>query len=253
MDLNLTDEQHEIVSAVRSFLADRCPSDVVRASEPDGFDGDLWEAYCQVAGPTIGVPERLGGGGASLLDLELVSEQVGAFLAPIPFIEGAVACRVLASAGDEGTATLGALLAEPQRVATLAVHPALDGTAALVPFGPVAHTLVALDGDELVLVTEDDPTTSPANLGSSSLADRSLRGPGRTVLADGERARTTLAGAVDEWRTLMSGALVGLGEAALAIGVEYAKHRVQFGAPIGSYQSIARDLADALFGPVGAV
>ncbi len=43
----------------------------------------------------------------------------------------------------------------------------------------------------------------------------------------------------------MSGALVGLGEAALAIGVQYAKDRVQFGHPIGSYQSIARDLADA--------
>ena len=245
MDLNLTDEQQEIVSAVRSFLTDRCPSDVVRASEPDGFDADLWGAYCQMAGPTIGVPERLGGGGASLLDLELVCEQVGAFLAPIPFIEGAVACRVLASAGDRGTASLDALIAEPRRVATLALRPALEGTVALVPFGPVAHTLVALDGAELVLVTDDAETTAQANLGSSSLADRSLLGPGRTVLADGETARTSFAGAVDEWRTLMSGALVGLGETALAIGVGYAKNRVQFGAPIGSYQSIARDLADA--------
>ena len=42
----------------------------------------------------------------------------------------------------------------------------------------------------------------------------------------------------------MSGALVGLGEAALALGVEYAKNRHQFGVPIGSFQSIARDLAD---------
>ena len=84
-----------------------------------------------------------------------------------------------------------------------------------------------------------------ANLGSSSLADRSLRGPGRSVLATGDIARAAYGQALDEWRTLMSGALVGLGEAALAIGVEYAKNRVQFGAPIGSFQSIARDLADA--------
>lgn len=245
MDLNLTDEQQEIASAVRAFLTDRCPSDAVRASEPDGFDAGLWEAFCRMAGPTIGVPERLGGGGASLLDLELVCEQVGAFLAPIPFLEGAVACRVLAVAGGAGTASLDALIAEPRRVATLALRPACDGTATLVPFGPVAHTLVAMDGDELVLVADDGDATTRANLGSSSLADRSVLGPGRTVLAHGETARTTFAEAVDEWRTLMGGALVGLGEAALALGVEYAKTRVQFGAPIGSYQSIARDLADA--------
>jgi alkylation response protein AidB-like acyl-CoA dehydrogenase len=72
MDLNITDEQQEVVSAVRSFLSDHCPADVVRASEPDGFDADLYTAFCEMAGPTIGVPEKLGGGGASLLDLELV-------------------------------------------------------------------------------------------------------------------------------------------------------------------------------------
>ncbi len=88
MDLNLTDEQHDVVSAVRSFLADRCPADIVRASEPDGFDADLWSAFCEMAGPTIGVPEKLGGGGASLLDLELVCEQIGSFLASRTFISG---------------------------------------------------------------------------------------------------------------------------------------------------------------------
>jgi alkylation response protein AidB-like acyl-CoA dehydrogenase len=245
MDLNLTDEQHDIVSAVRSFLADRSPSDVVRASEPTGFDAGLWDALCAMAGPTIGVPEKLGGGGASLLDLELVSEQLGAFLAPVPFIEAAVACRALASCGDPGAPGLDALLADPARVATIALRPAVDGTASLVPFGPVARTVMGTDGDDLVVVDAAGDGATTANLGSSSLADRSLRGPGSTVLASGDAARAAHALAVDEWRTLMGGALVGLGEAALAIGVQYAKDRVQFGQPIGSYQSIARDLADA--------
>ncbi len=245
MDLNLSDEQHEVVSAVRSFLADRCPPDVVRASEPDGFDAGLWAALCEMAGPTIGVPGELGGGGASLLDLELVCEQIGGFLAPVPFIEGAVACRVLASSGDPGRRCLDGLIAEPATVVTCALRPAAQGTATLVPYGPVAAALVAMDAGDLVLVEGDGDGVARANLGSSSLADRSLRGPGRSVLATGEIARAAFGRALDEWRTLMSGALVGLGEAALAIGVEYAKHRVQFGAPIGSYQSIARDLADA--------
>ncbi|MGO8870864.1 MAG: acyl-CoA dehydrogenase family protein [Acidimicrobiales bacterium] len=245
MDLNLTDEQHEVVSAVRSFLADHCPSDVVRASEPGGFDADLWTAFCEMASPAIGVPEKLGGGGASLLDLELVCEQIGGFLAPVPFIESAVACRVLASSGDPGSQCLDLLIAEPATVSTVALRPAVDGTTTLVPSGPVAHAVVAMDAGELVLVEGDGDGVARANLGSSSLADRSLRGPGRSVLATGELARAAYGQAIDEWRTLMSAALVGLGEAALAIGVEYAENRVQFGAPIGSYQSIARDLADA--------
>ena len=103
MDLDLTAEQQQVVvDAVHGFLAGHCSSDVVRASEPGGFDPELWAALSQLAGPAIGVPEELGGGGASLLDLELISEQIGAFLAPVPFIDGAVAARALAAAGDAG-------------------------------------------------------------------------------------------------------------------------------------------------------
>ncbi len=245
MDLNPSDEQHELISAVRAFLTDHCPPDVVRASEPGGFDPDLWTSFCRLAGPTIGVSEKLGGGGASLLDLELVCEQIGRFLAPLPFIESAVADRILASSGDTGSNCLDVLLAEPSTVSTVALRPAVDGTATLVPSGSIARALVAMDGDELVLVVDDGDGAARSNLGSSPLADRSVRGPGRSVLATGDIARTAYGQALDEWRTLMSGALVGLGEAALAIGVEYAKHRHQFGAPIGSFQSIARDLSDA--------
>jgi len=245
MDLNPTDEQLEVVSAVRAFLTDHCGPDVVRASEPGGFDPDLWTPFCQMAGPTIGVSEKLGGGGASLLDLELVCEQIGSFLAPVPFIDSAVAARILASSGDPGRQYLDMLIVDPSTVSTVALRPAVGGISALVPSGSIAGVVVAIDADELVLVADDIAGAGPRNLGSSPLADRSVRSSGRSVLATGDIARTAHAEAVDEWRTLMSGALVGLGEAALALGVDYAKNRHQFGAPIGSFQSIARDLADA--------
>ncbi len=245
MDLNLTDEQHELVSAVRSFLTDRCPPDVVRAVEPVGFDPDLWFAFCQLAGPTVGVAEKLGGGGASLLDLELISEQIGVFLAPMPFVDGVVAARTLASSGEPGSRYLDTLIVEPSTISTVAVRPAVGGTAPLVPSGAIADIVVAMDGDQLIALTGGHAGTAPRTLGSSPVADRSVNDPGRTVLADGDIARTVHAQALDEWRVLLGGALVGLGEAALALGIEYAKNRHQFGAPIGSFQSIARDLADA--------
>ncbi len=245
MDLNLTDEQQDLVSAVRAFLTDRCPPDVVRASEPGGFDPGLWATFCQMAGPTVGVAEKLGGGGASLLDLELICEQIGSFLAPVPFVDSAVAARTLASSGGPGSQCLNGLIAEPTAVGTVALRPAVDGTVTLVPSGSIADVVIGMDADELVLVTGEPAGPARKNLGSSPVADRSLRGPGRSVLAERDIARSVYGQALDEWRSLMSGALVGLGEAALALGVEYAKNRHQFGVAIGSFQSIARDLADA--------
>lgn len=244
MDLEISAEQQQLVESLRSLFADRCAPDVVRASEPGGFDGDLWQALVQLTEPAIGVPEEQGGGGASLLDLELVSEQVGAFLAPVPFVDGAVSARVLASFGDRGREALEALIAEPVTVSTVALHPAVGGEAKLVPSGSIASLVIAMEGDELVVLRGGPETDAPGNLGSAPLADRRVRGPERSVLAEGVEAHQSYEQARDEWRVLTSGALVGLGEAALALGVEYAKERHQFGVPIGSFQSIARDLAD---------
>ena len=58
--------------------------------------------------------------------------------------------------------------------------------------------------------------------------------------------------AADEWRILTAAALVGLGDAALRLGVQYAKDRHAFGAPIGSFQAIAHPLVDAATGIEGA-
>jgi alkylation response protein AidB-like acyl-CoA dehydrogenase len=244
MDLEISAEQQQLVDALRGLLADRCPPDVVRASEPGGFDGELWEALVQLTGPAIGVPEAQGGGGASLLDLELISEQVGAFLAPVPFVDGVVSTRVLASVGDRGRDALEALITEPVTVSTVALRPAVSGLAKLVPSGSIASVVVALEADELVVSRGAPPSEAPKNLGSAPLADRRVDRPGRSVLAEGVSAHRPYEQARDEWRVLTSGALVGLAGAALALGVEYAKSRHQFGVPIGSFQSIARDLAD---------
>src|SRR5258705_4404140 len=98
MDLSLTDEQDQLVQAFRTFFAKECPPTVVRAAEETGgFDHELWTAFGALGGPTMGADANLGGGGASLLDLELVAERFGAVLAPIPLVDGCVAARLLAA------------------------------------------------------------------------------------------------------------------------------------------------------------
>ena len=105
VDLSLSDEQEQLVEAFRVFFTKECPPTVVRdAEEAGGFDAALWRAVSALGGPTMGVAEELGGGGAGLLDLELVAERFGAALAPVPLVDGWVTARLLAASGEAGRA-----------------------------------------------------------------------------------------------------------------------------------------------------
>ena len=77
------------------------------------------------------------------------------------------------------------LIAEPATVSTVALRPAVDGTARLVPSGAVAGVVVAMDADDLVVVADLPDEQERPNLGCSPLADRSVRVPDRSVLAQG--------------------------------------------------------------------
>jgi alkylation response protein AidB-like acyl-CoA dehydrogenase len=243
MHLQTNEDQDALRDAVSRFLEKASTAESVRAAEPLGFDAGVWDGLTAMGVPALGVTVDQGGSGASLRDLAVVAEACGARLAAAPVVEAMVAARLLARFADAAAPVLGPLV-EGGAPVTLAVRPAIDGRATLVPGAAVAAAVVALDGDDLVAVELPGDLTSPADLGSSPLADVDLTSGPRHVLASGDEARAAHALAIDEWRALTARWLVGLGREAQAVGIQYAKDRRQFDAPIGSFQAVQHRFAD---------
>src|SRR5580698_4708538 len=128
MDLGLTEEQRQLVDSFAPLYGKESSPEQVRAAEPGGHDAALWRHLLEMGIVEMAVPEASGGWGASFLDLALIAEQQGRFVAPVPAIDAQVAAR----------------LAAPQPgLTTLALHPLRADPgggvrATLVPAGTVA-------------------------------------------------------------------------------------------------------------------
>jgi alkylation response protein AidB-like acyl-CoA dehydrogenase len=240
MDLRPSDEQQELVQAFAALYGRHATPDRVRAAEPLGFDKALWDQLTETGVVAMAVDEAAGGWGASLLDLAFVAEQHGRAVAPAPLVEAQVAARLLARL--DAAAPLAAALAG-ERLVTIAVRPAEDGRAGLVPAAAVADDALVVDGDRLLLVSLEGGRRPVENLGSMPVADVDVAGG--EVLAEGASVAALFDAALDDWLALTAMALVGVGARALELGVEYVKERRAWGVPIGSFQGISHRLADA--------
>jgi alkylation response protein AidB-like acyl-CoA dehydrogenase len=239
----LTEEQEALRDAFAAFFERECPSGRVRAAEPSGFDPDLWKRLTAMRAIVMGVPEEAGGDGAGLLELALLSEEFGRRVAPVPLVEAVVTARLLARAATNRSQWV-ADTASGDRLATLALHPGPG--AQLVPAGAVADAVVGLAHDELVLTALSPRPEPVANQGYAPIAwwDLGAGGADRVVIGSGPAGVSWYEQARREWKLLMAAALVGMARATLDIGVEHARSRVAFDAPIGAFQAVSHALAD---------
>jgi alkylation response protein AidB-like acyl-CoA dehydrogenase len=249
MDFDPTEDQSQLIAAFDALYAKWSTPELVRSAEPVGFDPELWDQLARIGALEMAVPEVFGGAGASFLDLELVAEHHGRWLAPAPMIESQIAARLLARLKGSAAAELLDSVVAGSTFVTMALQPARDRSLKLVPGGTVADCALALDEDRIVAVPLTGTRHAVENLGSLALAD--VRIPESTLtLSDG--ASAAFERAIDEWMTLTAGALAGLARRALEIGVEYAKEREAFGVPIGSFQAVAHPLANSATAIEGA-
>jgi alkylation response protein AidB-like acyl-CoA dehydrogenase len=246
MDLSLSSEQQAVREAFASVFAKESSPTRVRLVEDDGFDPRLWATVQGMGAVDVGIPSDLGGGGGGLLELTLIAEEAGRRVAAVPFAEPAAAVRLCAAVG---ASDLVAAIVDGTQLVSLCTRPTgLAGQ--LLVDGRIADVVVSLEGDRLVANQRPAEVQSVANLGGLPLARWD---PATTeVLAEGTEAVAAFDRACDDVRLLRAAALVGLSAEAIEMGAAYARERLAFGIPIGSYQAVAHPLADAVTANDGA-
>lgn len=124
MDLSLTQEQLLIKSSVESFLRDRYSLALRQASaqSPQGYDPQLWQAFCHELG-TVGMtlPHALGGLDADAITTMVVMEAMGNALVLEPYLETVVLCGgLLQELGGETAERLLVEMAAGENIMALA-------------------------------------------------------------------------------------------------------------------------------------
>ena len=247
MNFELSEDQQLLRDTFARFLNAESSTERVRAALPSGFDPALWSGLAELGAFSLRVPAEAGGVGLGLLDAVVLMEEVGRTLASGPIAETLIAASVLArlDAGRHGD-LLNRVLAG-KAVITLAFHDVAAEPLQWVPGGAVAEAVIARDGDKVVLIpVGDNDRRSEPNLASTPVAQLRLGSLARQTLSAEEQGRRVFTQALEEWKLLIAAALAGLSREALELASTYARERVAFGQPIGTYQGISHPLADLL-------
>lgn len=280
-EFEVTPEQRELRAAVRRFCAEQSGEVAVRAQMESerSHDPRLWTRLGGELGVLgLAVPEALGGSGAGLVDQAVVVEEFGAALlcGPVLGTVGlALPALVAAPAGplrDElvpslvaGTRT--AALAAPERAGlfdphAITVGAVRDGDQGWELTGVVPQVVDAAgadlllvaasgpDGVALFAVPDSAEQVIVEPLSTLDLTRRQgfvrLREAPARLLAGAEHVDQVLAHAFDVAAVLLAAEQLGGAQHLLDVTVEYAKSRLQFGRPIGSFQAVKHRLADML-------
>lgn len=280
-----TDEQEQFREAIRRFLQEKSPTTEVRRlmDTPEGYDSDVWrQLTVQLALPGIHIPEQYGGGGFGMVELCIVTEEMGRALLCAPYFSTSVlTTNAIMNAGSEAQqASLLPDLAAGKRLAALGVTEGngqwdpkeieltatpqrdgfqLDGAKSYVVDGHVADLLVVAarapgttgrGGLAMFVVSADAAGVTrrllPSMDPTRKLARIEFHGVSAQRLGAGEDGPGALDRTLDQAAIALANEMVGGAQALFDSAVEYAKLRVQFGRTIGSFQAIKHKCADLL-------
>jgi alkylation response protein AidB-like acyl-CoA dehydrogenase len=291
LDLDFSPEQEMLRQTVRDVLERHCPLDVVRDMEdnPTGYPLSLWAQLGELDLIGLLLPEEFGGSAMTLVEGVALYQELGRTLAPTPHFESAVLSGgVIASAGSDaqksqwlgGIATGESIFTpawlEPENgfsplgVATRALP---DGDRGFRLSGIKRHVTYAAASDRMVVLARTGDAASAVDLFVVDPTAVGVTLRQQFTIASDTQYEVTFDGvALTEddrigaagsgwatWQSVLEGSLVllaaqavGGARYALEITTQYAKDREQFDKPLGAFQALAHNLADAVTALDGA-
>ncbi len=280
MNFAFSEEQEELRNIVRQFLEAKSSEEAVREqmATERGYDPDVWNQMAEQLGlQSLTIPEEFGGQGFGFVELIVVLEEMGRALLCAPYFSSVVlaANAILLSGDDAAKNAILPGIAAGETIATVAFTEPngrwdesgieatakedggkwkINGTKSYVLDGHIANTIVVaaktakgvslftVDGDAAGL-TRTSLATMDQTRKQAKLEFNNVEG---TLLGTDGAGWQTLSTVLDLAAVALAAEQVGGAQMCLDMAVQYAKDRVQFGRPIGSFQAIKHKCADML-------
>lgn len=280
MNFGLEWHQEALKTAARNYFTKTCTLENLLAAEASdiGFSLSAYREMGQLGWLRLGLPSDKGGTD-DLVDAVVLYEEFGKAALPGPhFVSACLGGQLLACLGDDNQQDLLEMVASGERITTVALyeetagydlasvkltaeiyddHVILNGCKLFVPFAHVADFLIVLartgaqpeeftfyivpakiSGLEMMpLKTLSGEKQFEVKFADVKLGKEATLGPLNRAWA---AFQSILPGAT----VLQAAELVGIADAALEMAVAYAKERIAFGRPIGSFQAIQHKCAD---------
>jgi len=256
-----------------------------------GYSPELWRKMAELGWMGLIFPEKYGGSGGSFLDLIVLLEEMGHNILPGPFFSTVVlgGLTVLAAGSEEQKKEFLPKIANGEMILALALtEPSASYDAASIKAKATAHNddyiingtkLFVLDAnvaDYILCVARTKETKNPEDGITIFLVDAKSPGIKCTLLKTLARdkqceivldnvtvPKKNILGKLDQGWPIVKDTLqkataakcaemVGGAQAALEMTVKYAKERVQFNRPIGSFQAIQHYCANMVTDVDGA-
>ena len=224
MRFALDEDREALRSTARELLAELCPASTVRAAWTQVPDRALWQALSDAGALTVLVPESDGGLGLDETYLVPVLEEAGRAALPHPLTETALVAAPLGVAGPMVATDLGA-------------------AGSVVASAGFAEAFLLTSGRGLRLYEAHEVDVEPVETVDASRHCGRVHphGQGQSVTED----PAAVAAAFDRGALGAAAELLGLSRMMLALTIDYASQRHQFGKPIGSFQAVKHHLANA--------
>ena len=280
MNFAFTEEQEALRETVRAFLENKSSEEAVREQmeTENGYDESVWKQMGEQMGlQGLAIPEEYGGSGYSFIELGIVLEEMGRALLCAPFFSTAVlAAQTLIHCGDDDAKQEYLPgIASGETIATVAyVEPTgkwdesgitmeasgsgdditLSGTKSFVIDGHTADLIIVAaksgSGTSLYAVKGDADGLTRTALSTMDQTRKQAKlefdGVSAKLIGSEGSGWDTLSQVLDLVAVGLAAEQVGGAQKVLEQAVEYAKVRVQFGRPIGSFQAIKHKCADML-------